>query len=395
MFRQCIKPIHKIVLIVPIILWGMFEVFIDPFPNSLWLVRFLSTQYLVTVRADLEVEGEALKLERTFRCFRPYDYKWLASESTARDWPTNGQAGDIIAAETSKGRLFAISIPMACGIMSDWTVPFGPVANPNELVLSRDEIRTPVVFEVHGGNKVERIDAYISRNKLREGYHGVKLKDFKLSREPGLLWDDSNGYDWVGPANWTRPQIRDLTHYMAGFLMAVPESRWDETDHAAEFLSSAKYLAEMPKSYSEFIDQYRSSPHNTVIQTNRAAPNPFNNLMGKFLYQYPRNTPAFYELDFPREEMIYDSYKLTQWAEDYIIPCTGDEYGTQFNCFPNLAGVLIYSQLKLSRPRGLSDDAIFQIGEMSFNAEQRHAHLIDRNNGIVYTSQTTMSYWRK
>jgi len=393
--RPSMKSIYKKALWVGLIIWVAFEAFIDPLPNSLWLVRFLSTQYLVTVSADLEVEGEALKLERTFRCFRPFDYKWLASESTARDWPTNGQAGDIIAAETSKGRLFAISVPMACGIMSDWTVPFGPVANPNELVLSRDEIRTPVVFEVHGGKKVERIDAYISRNKLREGYHGVKLKDFKLSRGSGLLWNDSNGYDWVGPANWTRPQIRDLTHYMAGFLMAVPESRWDETDHAKAYLSPDKLLLEMPKSYFDFITQYRSAVHGTTIPFNGGLPNPFNNLVGKFLNHYPRNTPAFYELDFPREEMIYDNYKLTQWAEDYIIPCTGDEYGTQFYCFPNLAGVLIYSQFKSSRPRGLSDDATFQVGEMSFSAERRRAYLIDRNNGIVYTSQTTMSYWRK
>jgi len=395
MSRIGLKHIGAIVLLFPIIIWVAFEALIDPFPNSLWLVRLLSTNYLVSVSADLEVDGEKLKLERTFRCFKPYDYKWLASAETQRDWPTNGQAGDIIAVETSKGRLFAISVPMACGILSDGTTPFAPVANPNELVLSRNEIRTPVIFEVHGGKNVERIDAYISRDKLREGYHGLKLIEFKLTRSSGVLWNDSNGYDWVGLASWIRPQGADATFYMAGFLMAVPENRWDEVDQGKICVGCKEPTVGWSKAYSNFINQYRSAQENVVIQTTANSPNPFERLLAKFLYRYPRSTPASYDLNFPGEKRVYDNYQITQWVEDYIVPCLGDEYGSQFECMPELSGVLIYSQHKMHHPRNSSPYANFKVGDLRFSAKDFEAHLIDPKNGILYTSGEHLTYWRK
>ena len=232
------KPFNKVVLIVPIILWGMFEAFIDPFPHSLWILRLLNTQYLVHVRVDLTVDGEALVMDRTIRCFKPVDFAFYPGTPARGDVRySNGQAGDMLAITTSKGRFFAISAQDACHVLggrprNDGTGYFhfiDPAENEvTPLYLSKGELQTPVLLEVQGGRAATQVDAYIARTLLRQGYHGVQVHDVVVEKARGLLLKDWTSYEWFGRPYWGRPfNTRSNEGLYSAFSGAIiPEDKW-------------------------------------------------------------------------------------------------------------------------------------------------------------------------
>jgi len=281
---QSTKAVLAGLVFLPILALTFVEWFIDPFPNSLWILRILNTDYLVHVRADLTVDGEPLVMERTIRCFDPVDYEFLNRWIGRRNYVPTGQAGDTITATTRGGRLFAINAADACfNMISKQNMVHGHYTfelYPNAKKLSRDELSVPVVYEIMGWPIPKRIDAYVSRRLLREGYLGVKLDELTLEVS-GRFWmlKDWSAYDAFGLVKWfRRPDIDGTSYYDSSFLVKIPESEWIKL--LEKIYESTHRSPQLYKKIEAQFLEYSSETESSMIEDKDwriwAAPNFFN-----------------------------------------------------------------------------------------------------------------------
>lgn len=104
------------------------------------------TIFFVHIRADLNIDNEPLVMDRVIRCFHMKDRGRIIFESA-----------DSLMARTSTGRTFALIVPEACDTLVSRNKPEGGAytVDPTQgdvppLRLSKDELITPVVFEIMG-----------------------------------------------------------------------------------------------------------------------------------------------------------------------------------------------------------------------------------------------------
>jgi hypothetical protein len=238
------RPFAGLVIIFTLLISPLIyvEFFVDPYPNSIWALRILNTKYIVHARAELEIDGETLVLERPIRCFDAVDYDYYPSSSPRGDvLGSNSATADTLAGKTSKGRLFALNVKGACAVLrrkmrNNDDLFFkhqnlGDYEYLEPVYLSRGDLDTPIVYELFGEKKaLKQVDIYYSRTLLREGYHGVKIKELVIWREPmrvvhqgqgyrgaklneeakvtlkplGPMYKDWTEYDWFGEPSWYR-----------------------------------------------------------------------------------------------------------------------------------------------------------------------------------------------
>jgi hypothetical protein len=313
--------------------WGSIEV-ADPFPNSLWILRVLTTKYLVHVRADLTVGGEKLVLERTIRCFTPKRDAFLV------------QAGDNVAATTKTGRLFIINLKEAC-MAPLTTIHFGTQAmnmdnirESSPLYLSKEQLATPVVFEIHGGREAEQIDAYIARDALREGYHGVKLEELSLEAVASrFMLKDWTAYEWFGGPSFARPYEQgESKMYLAGYLVQVPKERWTTLTHLdAIARNGVETHPEYRARLQGYVDSLLALEKDTVFQHEA----PQYQLVsvyrtGGFILPFDSLIPA-------RADIGERSARVSMaWALRSLIPCVFQKETSTYLCDYTKDGVLIY-----------------------------------------------------
>lgn len=332
-------------LLVPLLLLVGVELFVDPFPRSIWALRVLNTKYLVHVRADLTVDGEPLVMDRTIRCFNPVDFFWYPGAPPHGDVrASNGQAGDTLAAVTSKGRLFAINVPDACGALGSrlredkpgytWTDPATHDVTP--LHLSRNEIETPVLYEIHGGRHPKQIDAYIARDLLRQGYHGVQLNELVVEKTSGLLLKDWNGYEWFTTTQWLRHSgANRLGRYRSRHAFIIPEERWGEVMEEIRSFNpdETEWLAGM----SRMLDSYRTLTTDSPITSN----NPFLKFhnLGRQRHTFGDGyTQSHLQLPMIPVQIGRQRY---QWFLGAMFPCLPiDPKQQTYACRPDLYGVV-------------------------------------------------------
>jgi|GEM_PF-743020 len=347
-WRQTTKVVLAGLVFLPIVALTFVEWFVDPFPNSLWLLRILNTKYLVHVRADLTVDGEPLVMERTIRCFYHSDFKFINRHWNHHTFPADGQTGDTLAATTSKGRLFAINDLNVCRALVDrfnlhdpkYIAPDAKDTPPRRL--SRHEIAVPSLFEIHGGYEATRVDEYISRDLLLAGYHGVRLDELLVERAPmpASPWDfakDWNGYDWFGYTNWVRPFVVGHTRgYTAGYIVPVKFDVWSTTP----ILPKGALGGELERSQVKFRNAFLSFTEDKLIY---GAP---KNAEEKFLFQFLRNFVDFNHNGLILHPRDPPDLNLEQpWVKHDLIPCLGEDYGHICRAAPEMAGVLIFTRI--------------------------------------------------
>lgn len=363
------------IFILPILAIFIVEFFIDPFPNSLWLLRILNTNYLVHVRADLTVDGEPLVMERTFRCFNPVDYHWYPGTAPRGNVnASNGQTGDTLVATTAKGRLFAINAPDACSALGSrlkpdgefytWTNPANHDVTP--LRLSLNEIETPVLYEIIGGRHPKQIDAYIARDALRRGYHDIQLNDLLIEKlNDRGLFKDWNGYEWFSKTYWVRhgrvsPFGRSVTRY----AFVIPEERWDEVKN--ELLQNNPQDT-LPK----LLDEYRLLNSDSAI----AGHNPFADF-----YNIGRQSWVFgggyvqTELGLPKRSE-QNNRKRYQWFLESIFPCIPTDAGAMhFVCDPSRNGIITSASSVFNSERPWIE--YVTIGDIQFDAPRANGYFV-------------------
>jgi len=349
-WRQTIKAVMAGLVFLPILALTFVEWFVDPLPNSLWILRILNTKYLVHVRADLTVDGEPLVMERTFRCYDPVDYSFLHHFSRAKGYFNGGNVGDSVHVTTSKGRLFSIVILDVCNSFTNrWKADRGyyRVDPDHELVptltLSKDEIKTPIVFEIIGGRKAEQLDAYAVPDLLRQGYHGVKLDEVVLSQVPLPVspWDFSKDWDdlyWFGPPGWQRPMIglNSGRGYIAGYVIPITEDYWKNP--VSMDTRNDEILAKgvvKPEVFSNFASRIASLTEDTSFPVQDWS------FWGVLLFL--RDATFMYGLsDLNRGSPVEATdlaFTRSQWAYRRFIPCRFTGAGI-YECNPDMAGVM-------------------------------------------------------
>lgn len=300
---------------LPLLACTAFEWFIDPFPNSIWLLRVLNTKYLVHVRADLTIDGEPLVMERTFRCFEPVDYHWFpGSFRKGNVLSSNGQAGDTMAATTSNGRLFVINATDACSVLIDLKGPYRkpPPIIENPLKLSRGELDVPIVHELIGGIYPTQVDTYIVREWLLQGYHGVQVNDVTVQKVSRPFYKDWNGYDSFGPLNWARVNISREGFFDHKYAVVLPEYMWGRsTGHAT---ATSERVAQLIGSDLEIL---KSGDAPRQLQKN----NYFELLLGQVDIDTPEYNFAAPRLRLPRINSLKMRAEFS-WLTKLITPCT-------------------------------------------------------------------------
>ncbi len=310
---------------------AFIEFFIDPFPDSFWPLRILTTQYSAVVTANLTIDGEPLVLTRKIRCFGSIDYIFFLAPSRGGGLRIRSrQAGDTLAGTTSKGRLFAINVPDACGALNK--------NGGNGLFLSEGDIETPVVFEIHGGKTATQIDAYIARDLLRTGYHGVQLNELIVDYSDAFQLIDWTGYDWFGPPNWYRG--------------------YSSNDRSNREVSSAYFSFKVDAQKFLEVEEFFKQPNNNALQDE-------DKIRGLFLEHYGSEdrTLSFYnpffkfqnhvlnifDMDYLDSNLIRKtlSKKSAQtnyyWFIRQIFPCLPEDNPPQkFLCNPKLNGVISF-----------------------------------------------------
>lgn len=373
-----IKPVLKLFGILTTILLLLLsplvivETFVDPYPNSIWALRILNTKYIVHARAELEIDGEPLVLERSIRCFNAVDYEYYPSSSPRGDvLSSNGSTADTLAGKTKSGRLFALHVTKACGVLRS------KMRNNDELFfkhqnlgdyeylepvyLSKGDIDVPVVFELFmDGKTLKQVDAYFSRKRLREGYHGVKLKELVVSRVPEviekrqrkgfqgvplnefelsrkdkpMMYQDWAEYDWFGKPNWHRRAKGNRGLYYSYYGFKVPKERFNEiTDH---YIKNAFGVPPDEEKISSIVSEFTGN-----VDRGLSLNNPFS-----FFHLKVHN---IMELSFFYRDLLLSrthtlsSQENVEWFISYFFPCLPKAKGTKVNdffCNENLNGVI-------------------------------------------------------
>lgn len=311
---------------------AFIEFFIDPFPDSFWPLRILSTKYSAVVTANLTIDGEPLVLTRKIRCFASIDYIFFLAPSWGGGLRIRSrQAGDTLAGTTSKGRLFAINVPDACGALNK--------NGGNGMFLSEGDIETPVVFEIHGGKKATQIDAYIARDLLRTGYHGVQLNELIVDYSDAFQLIDWTGYDWFGPPDWFREENGDGGRYRSVSILSAPIDRWTELEKEFNFSS---YPEDSQKKYNENKKIYWSSQTDIFWGGRDFWPNPFSVAFEKW-----RPGMLGFGLILQEKSYMQDHEKFS-WMTEGLVPCIPDEKENLLKCREDLKGILVYTKYLLT-----------------------------------------------
>jgi hypothetical protein len=339
--------------LLPVLAYTAFEFFIDPFPRSLWILRVLNTNYLVHVRADLTIDGEPLVMERTIRCFNHVDYYWFPG---GRQPAANGQAGDMLAAVTSKGRLFALEVLEACynrSMHPKWrAIPTEGIAH-----LGKGEIRVPRVYEIIGGRAMKQIDEYTERDRLSQGYHGVQLNDIVYEVAPKVTYlRDWTDYEWFGWSVWSRPYLGrgSMASYSNFSLVMAEEAVWDRIISLG--YQHFSYLNEAQlKVYENDIKRFLYGETNRTISSPQEWPyNPF----------YP-----YFEGNYEKD------YAFSPKAS---FPCLFDKGAQEFICDRNKEGIRTYLPSQIIMP-----PFIVNLGDhrMAFNSG-REVYVSSSNKAV-------------
>ncbi len=364
-----------LLLLVPVASYLIDEIFIDPFPKSLWHFRISHTEALIHVKADLTIDGEPLILERTIRCFDPVDYHYFPGAARRGDvMSSNGQAGDTLAATTSKGRLFAINVPDACGAFK---LNLG-----KKLILSRGDIETPVLFEIHGGKAATQIDAYIARDLLRTGYHGVQLNELIVARGKGPLKEDWTDYDWFGPPNWYRG--------------------YSSNDRSNREVSSAYFSFKVDAQKFLEVEDFFKQPNNNALQDENKIRSLFLEHSGSDdralssynpFSQFQNHVLNVFDMDYLDSSLILKppSKQSAQtgyyWFLQQIFPCLPqDNPPKRFACNPALNGVISFIPYIF---RLKSRDIVFELNGQQFKNDDHLRYQFISGEKAVYGFERT------
>jgi len=368
-WRQTIKAVLARLVFLLILALTFVEWFVDPFPNSLWILRILNTKYLVHVRADLTVDGEPLVMERTIRCFDPVDYHLFPNTPPRGDvLASHGQAGDTLAQQTSKGRLFAILVSDACA--AGYTQGLYKV--------SSDKLQIPVLFEIFGDRKnTQRIDAYIAPDLLLQGYHGVQLKDLAVEQitggnAPTLLLKDWTSYDWFGTPSWIHRALPGngsvFDSYMAYIIGKADWNRIAEYNKTHANISQETALK-----HAQIFEELRTGGPSRKLPDF----NPF------YVFNMLAHQPTAYSYGFTSSTLIpagFENVELKKefwWFLSAVIPCSPlpDGGSAAFICNKDLNGVVsLYPYQPPPNPRKIN---------LQFGAA---AYEIDRSDGAFFDS---------
>lgn len=300
-FRKMALSWKSWALLFPALLLAGIEVFVDPFPNSLWLLRILNTKYLVHVRADLTVDGEPLVMERTFRCYNPVDYDFLRKHFLQSDLHNDGQVGDSLTAESKTGRLLSIPLPDVCSTFDPST------NNPPVMRMTQGQLEIPLIDEIFGGNMATMIYRYMDRVTLiGEGYHGVRVNELTAQKlETRHQFIDWENWEWYGHPRWSRP---------------------DRFNPA--LLYQASY------SFSLTRDQYLK--YGGAHPTSRDAVRLFSGLWDVWSgVGTPKGLRLLFKEDQPKRTRLDNLSHL-------VVPCLPDPDGPSYHCDEGLSGVVVY-----------------------------------------------------
>jgi hypothetical protein len=387
---------HRYLLLLPFLIYGLFEFAVDPFPNSLWVTRFFADQYFIHVQAELVVDGESLRTDRMIRCFQP-----MAGDR--KRVPTI-QAGDNVAFTTKSGRLFILPLLDVCQApletinATTYTAARQHIEQARPLRLSQNQLATPVVFEVHGGRRdTNQIDAYIARDRLLEGYHGVQLKEILLEYAPITeLYQDWNGYEWFGSPSFARPYTHGRSRvYLAGYLVQVPKERWTTLtnlgyEDQAAVASSEEYRRRLEGYASDIL----------ALKEDRVfwIRDPQYGLFSS--YQAAGFINPFDSLDTQRADIGPRSARVAMnWALNSIIPCISIGELATYECAPEMEGVLIYRPYQ-HRQRVEENGkrfVVFRLGDREIKADPSTsiAFFYSHQNHLAFVSAQTDGYLRR
>lgn len=317
------------------------------YPDNAYVKKhYTETLYFVHIRAELTIDTEALVLDRNFRCFR-------FAPRTGNVFPS----GDSLFGATSKGRSFAILIPSICETLVSRFVGGADYKGDGgydrldigkdeitPLRMSKQDIQTPVVFEVHGGRrKPTQVDAYISATRLRQGYHGVQLNELLIEQAniKPEAWDykaERQETDWFGVPTWFRPQPKNVSsYYLSGFIVAMPESDWRDPIKLAPPRERERRIQQGGQKYAdEFVSMLRNAKSDLYFTKNQN----FSGTIGYF--DHVGFTQTVYSLRnaSPNHQIGNGRFEYA-WARDRIIPCRFEGKGN-YICSPEMDGVLQY-----------------------------------------------------
>lgn len=397
-----IKPVLKLFGILTTILLLLLsplvivETFVDPYPNSIWALRILNTKYIVHARAELEIDGEPLVLERSIRCFNAVDYDYYPSSSPRGDvLSSNGSTADTLAGKTKSGRLFALHVADACSVLRSKMRNNGELFFMHQnlgdyqylepVYLSKGDIDVPVVYELFGDRKsLKRVDVYLSKKRIREGYHGVKLKELVVSRVPEviekrqhkgfqgvplnefelsrkdkpMMYQDWGEYDWFGRPNWYRRASNSSTRMLSSYYGFKVSS-----DHFDLISDDFKKQVRDQEQANRLIEEYSGQADKTLSEYN-----PFytyhSYIRGILGYAFLRG-----ELTVPNHERQVRVNRVYWLVEEYF-PCLIESKYMQkvtFACDPEKTGVLSflsYSENNFINLR--NEDVIFSFNGQNF-----------------------------
>jgi len=289
------------------------------------------TIFFVHIRADLNIDNEPLVMDRVIRCFHMKDRGRIIFESA-----------DSLMARTSTGRTFALIVPEACDTLVSRRKPEGGAytVDPTQgdvppLRLSKDELITPVVFEIMGGVAASRVDAYVAFNRLRQGYHGVRLDDVLIEKAASELTKDwtyekeRSEDDWFGPTDWGK---HGHLYYAVSFV-PITRDYWQDT-----FINHPElraYYLNTPDMYKQF-DYFTEKFSKYDTDTYLVGVGPYGNFgeqgFAQVVYGLRKESPA--------NTLTYNKNFKYSWALERIIPCVFTGTLHNFKCSPELDGVL-------------------------------------------------------
>lgn len=190
----------------------------DPLPNgSLW--RYIRTDHRVHVLIEAEVDGEAVKLERNFRCY------WDHRPALSYDLPSGRrlrQAGAVIGATLKDGRYVSVSLPSLCirpavqgNHYTQTGIPIFRVA---------DRLRDPT-----------RIEVQVDPDAVLSGRNGVKLLSI-------LIENPAPASVPVTP-DWMESDYQELdqsfrNYYEAHYVQIRPRYWWNHFPEVAALLNT-------------------------------------------------------------------------------------------------------------------------------------------------------------
>jgi len=378
-----------------------FEKWVDPFPNSSLLERVFNTKYIAHVQAEIVVGDEHITVDRNIRCLDLKGKPALPFRPHAK-FPNNGQVGDNLVFTNREGRLFIISVPGVCAALVmryiankgyDKLDPDSDQITP--LRLSRDEINTPMLFEIHGGYQATQIDAYVSSRLLRAGYHGIRLLELTIEKAPSATTlsfvKDWNGYEWFGEPNWIRPWSFGKTRaYSAGYIVPIKPDVWSVLGHLGY---SGKYSISVSQEYKmemlSRVERIQKSQRDLFMYDSQSE----LPLFSSFIVSGFINLHASLQRDMLKRRLP-DIHPEFSWAMDDLIPCPIDEELSQMVCRPEFYGIVQYKRMNFRHRTSKDDPYItYKLRDVLISPPKiALAGYYEHKSKMVYIANETQTY---